>query len=182
MAANIEFKAHLHSPELQRQHAVELAGEPAVLLQKDTFFNVSKGRLKLREFPNATAELIHYFRANDAEVRKSDYVLTPIADAESLAIALDRAVGIRGVVSKRRELWIVEQTRIHFDNVEGLGEFVELEFVLKEGQVEQDGYDFVSQLMRRLDIRPTDVIECAYIDMLESKGNHDIDCTTPQTH
>ena len=170
--ANIEVKAWLKSPGQQSQLAREIAGsEPTILHQRDTFFHASQGRLKLREIdpdtPQATAQLIHYERDDDPTLRVSDYVISPVAEAPTMIAALDRAMGVRGVVEKKRLLWIVDQTRIHFDSVIGLGNFVELEFVLRDGQSHAEGHEFAAELMSQLDIDSKDVIECAYIDLLE---------------
>ena len=102
-------------------------------------------------------------------MRKSDYIISPVLDPGSMCSALDRSNGIRGLIAKTRTLWIVEQTRIHFDAVENLGKFVELEFVLQPEQKESEGHAFVANLMGRLNIRDLDVIDCAYIDILEQQ-------------
>ena len=171
MAANIEVKARLHDADHQFQLAAQVAGKPPEqLLQRDTFFNSPNGRLKLREIEGQTSQLIQYFRDDDPELRKSDYVITPVADVESMCSALERSMGIRGVVEKTRSLWIVGQTRIHFDEVKDLGQFVELEFVMQEGQPASEGHEFASDLMGRLEIRESDVIKCAYIDLIEQNN------------
>jgi predicted adenylyl cyclase CyaB len=172
MAANIEVKANLQHPARQFQLAESIAGiSPQRLVQRDTFFHSPSGRLKLREIEGETAQLIQYFRDDDPELRKSDYIITPVDEPESMKIALERSMGIRGVVAKVRSLWIVGQTRIHFDTVEDLGDFVELEFVLQANQPESEGHDFAADLMQKLEIRPNDVIQCAYIDLLEQPNS-----------
>jgi adenylate cyclase class IV len=68
-------------------------------------------------------------------------------------------------------LLLIEQTRVHFDRVEGLGEFMELEVVLRDEQSDAEGTDIANQLMDALQIRPQDLLECAYIDLLEEVVN-----------
>lgn len=170
MAANIEVKANLHSPQRQSELAQEIAGvQPEILVQRDTFYHSQNGRLKLREIQGQTAQLIHYDRSNDPQVRKSDYVITPVVDVPSMNLVLQRTLGVRGVVAKTRTLWIVGQTRIHFDSVADLGAFAELEFVLNEGQSEDEAHTFVGKLLDQLEIRPDDLIDLAYIDLLEKQ-------------
>ena len=94
--------------------------------------------------------LIHYERDDDRTLRVSDYVISPVAEAPTMIAALDRAMGVRGVVEKKRLLWIVDQTRIHFDSVIGLGNFVELEFVLRDGQSHAEGHESEDQKSRIL--------------------------------
>lgn len=172
MAANIEVKARLHDADHQFQLAAQVAGKPPEqLLQRDTFFNSPNGRLKLREIEGQPSQLIQYFRDDDPELRKSDYIITPVADAPSMCSALERSMGVRGVVAKTRSLWIVGQTRIHFDEVKDLGTFIELEFVMRPEQSDSEGHDFASDLMSRLEIRDQDIIECAYIDLIEQNNS-----------
>jgi predicted adenylyl cyclase CyaB len=77
---------------------------------------------------------------------------------------------VRGIVEKRREISIVGQTRIHLDKVKGLGTFVELEVVLKPRQTARQGLTIAQGLMRELRINKSDLLEQAYMDMLEQKG------------
>ena len=79
------------------------------------------------------------------------------------------ALGMRGVVKKTRYLYMVGQTRIHIDEVEGLGYFMELEVVMREGQSDAEGQDIAEDLMRRLGVREDALIEGAYMDLLESR-------------
>ncbi len=105
--------------------------------QVDTYFAVEQGRLKLREIVHtrpagettATAELIRYERPDEAGARVSAYERTELADPTETRAQLAAEHGIRGVVEKDRELWLVDATRIHLDRVVGLGDFVELETV-----------------------------------------------------
>ena len=82
---------------------------------------------------------------------------------------LSMALGVRGVVRKTRYLYKVDQTRIHLDTVIGLGQFVELEVVLGEGQNDDQGRLVAEALMAKLEINPEDLVEGAYMDLLESE-------------
>jgi len=77
-------------------------------------------------------ELIYYERADQEGPKHSEYHLARTHDPENLKTVLSMAFGIRGVVVKSRYLFMVGQTRIHLDDVEGLGQFIELEVVLED--------------------------------------------------
>src|SRR5688572_17434256 len=109
------------------------------IAQDDTFFRVPNGRLKLRSFADGSSELIHYQRSDTLEAKLSDYCRLPVPDASALREALERALGTIGRVRKQRWLLLAGQTRIHLDRVDGLGDFVELEVVLRDNQSESDG-------------------------------------------
>ncbi len=81
---------------------------------------------------------------------------------------LELACGIRGVVRKTRYLYLVGQTRVHLDDVEGLGQFMELEVVLREGQSDAEGQAIAEELMTRLGVERGDLLEGAYMDLLEA--------------
>ena len=100
-----------------------------MLEQRDTYFHAVNGRLKLREIAGATAELIAYDRADLSGPKVSQYRVVPVLDPAALAHALADALGVRAVVTKRRRLVLWENVRIHLDEVEKLGRFVELEAV-----------------------------------------------------
>ncbi|HEV3144373.1 MAG TPA: class IV adenylate cyclase [Gemmataceae bacterium] len=172
MPTNIELKARIRNAPEQRRYVEALAGASSeVFDQVDTFFHVPHGRLKLRESKPGGAELIFYQRANQAAVKKSVYSRIPIDHPEELGHALAEALGIAGVVRKTRRLYLVGQTRIHWDEVEGLGEFLELEVVLHPGQADEDGSRIAGELREQLGIYDEDLIAGAYVDLLCGKKN-----------
>ena len=72
---------------------------------------------------------------------------------------------------KTRYLYLVGQTRIHLDDVEGLGQFMELEVVLEEGQSDADGQRIAEVLMSALGVESEDLIDGAYMDLLEKPSS-----------
>jgi homotetrameric cytidine deaminase len=130
---NVELKARDADPEATLRRALELgASDEGVLRQRDTYFGRARGRLKLREQEGGRdriAQLIAYQRPDDAQARTSAYRIAEVADPDALREALDSALGTRVVVDKRRHLLLYENVRIHLDEVDGLGSFVELEGV-----------------------------------------------------
>jgi predicted adenylyl cyclase CyaB len=166
MPRNIEVKASITSVEALLPTAQALVGKPAELIeQDDTFFSVPHGRLKLRQFPNGSAELIHYTRADSVQAKASDYVRVPVPDPAALREALARGLGILGRVQKQRWLLLHGQTRIHIDRVLGLGDFMELEVVLKDGQTDAQGLQVAEQLMHELGLADARRIAGAYMDL-----------------
>jgi predicted adenylyl cyclase CyaB len=91
------------------------------------------------------------------------------SEPSAIKAALTAALGVRGVIRKRRTLYLVGQTRVHLDEVEGLGEFMELEVVLRPEQSNAEGQDIAQDLMTRLGVRKEDLVEGAYMDILEGK-------------
>ena len=170
MASNIEIKARVDDIQALKTRAASLSDQPLeVIPQEDTFFNTEKGRLKLRIKAPGVGELIYYERPDQDGPKRSDYHLAKTSDPENLKIALSMALDVRGVVKKTRYLYMVGQTRIHVDDVEGLGHFMELEVVMREGQTDAEGQAIAEELMRRLGIREDALIEGAYMDLIESK-------------
>jgi len=167
MARNIEVKARIASVEALLPIAQAVAdGPPERLLQDDTFFACAQGRLKLRDFGDGRGELIHYERADTEGPKLSDYVRAPTSDPAALREALTRACGQIGRVRKTRWLLLSGQTRIHLDRVEGLGDFLELEVVLSDGQSEADGQRIAETLKARLGVEPAQCLAGAYLDLL----------------
>lgn len=170
MSRNIEIKARARDFAAQARVAADLADRPpSVMDQVDTFFHVANGRLKLREFGDGPGELIQYRRADAPGPKPSDYVRSPAPDPVSLKAALSNALGVRAVVKKKRTVYLSGQTRIHFDEVDGLGRFIELEVVLGAGQAPREGIPVADKLMAALEIQRCDLIEGAYVDMLTAK-------------
>jgi adenylate cyclase class IV len=167
MPRNIEIKARIGSVEAVLPRAQEVAGGgPELIAQDDTFFTVPHGRLKLREFADGSAELIHYHRPDHGDARASDYVRVPVPDAAALREALARACGLAGRVRKQRWLLLTGATRIHLDRVEGLGDFMELEVVLADDQTDADGTAVAEALMQALGLAGAERVGGAYVDAL----------------
>lgn len=167
MPTNIEIKARLADVPMTRALAEAISDTPPeTLRQRDTFFRCSHGRLKLRETQQGHAELIFYTRPDGAAARQSDYDIIPVADPELLRAMLSRALGVTQVVVKTRVLYLVGQTRVHLDSVDGLGDFLELEVVLRPGQHAAYGKAIATDVMSRLGIRDDDLCSIAYADML----------------
>jgi adenylate cyclase class IV len=91
----------------------------------DTYFEVPRGRLKLREEPDAAAHLIAYERPDLAAQKESRYRLIEVPEPAQLKEALAVVLGIKVVVSKDRRLFVLGDVRIHLDNVANLGDFIE---------------------------------------------------------
>jgi predicted adenylyl cyclase CyaB len=168
MPRNVEIKARVHDFEALRQRASDLADGPVeVVDQLDTFYITPRGRLKLRVFEPDRCELIQYTRADDSTAKTSTYDIVRSDDPASFSRILESALPIRGVVTKRRHLYLIGPTRLHLDEVEGLGTFMELEVVLSEGQTTEHGATIAEDLMMKLGIQTEDLISGAYIDLLE---------------
>jgi homotetrameric cytidine deaminase len=165
---NVELKARDPDPEATLARSLALgAVEAGVLVQRDTYFAGRDGRLKLRvEQGDERAELIAYRRPDSAEASQSSYVLAPVEEPDALAEALDAALGTTVVVAKRRRLLLWEGVRIHLDEVEGLGSFVEFEAVLPDAGDVEAARAKVAQLRESLGIVDDQLVSVGYSDLL----------------
>ncbi len=171
MARNIEIKARIESTEALSAVAARLATEgPFEIYQDDTFFACEAGRLKLRAFSKTSGELIFYRRANQHGPKESFYVRSPTSEPESLREALTLACGQTGRVQKHRTVFLVGRTRVHIDQVPGLGHFLELEVVLSESESAEIGVLEANELMGRLGVQQHQLLEEAYVDLLAQRG------------
>lgn len=167
MGRNVEIKARVRNLASLRSRVESMADGPAeVFEQEDTFFHCPRGRLKLRTFSDGCGELISYLREDTAAPRESRFVRSPIDDPGSLAEALTDTLGVLGVVRKRRTLYRIGQTRVHLDEVDRLGTFIELEVVLGADQSAEQGGAIARSLMTDLGISCNDLIPHAYLDLL----------------
>jgi predicted adenylyl cyclase CyaB len=164
---NIEFKAK----------ATDLSGLENILLQLnpvfigedhqiDTYFNVPVGRMKLRE-GNIENALIHYVRENTAGSKSSHIILYQHQPDENLKKILTAAVGVKTVVDKRRKIYFIDNVKFHFDTVDGLGNFVEVEAIDKDGSIGkeklQQQCDHYANIFKLL---PSQFVAVSYSDLL----------------
>jgi predicted adenylyl cyclase CyaB len=169
MPSNIEVKARVRDFAEIKSRAEGLSDTPVeVIPQEDTFFNTAQGRLKLRVFSDEKGQLIYYTRPDREGPKRSDYHISYTSDPANLKRVLELAYGVRGVVKKTRYLYLVGQTRIHLDDVEGLGQFMELEVVMQDRQTDAEGQVIAERLLADLGVEKGDLLEGAYMDLLES--------------
>jgi predicted adenylyl cyclase CyaB len=167
LPSNIEIKARVRNFEEIQSRAEKLSDTPVeVIPQVDTFFVTPQGRLKLRVVGDH-GQLIYYTRPDREGPKRSDYHIARTADPQNLKRVLELAYGVRGVVRKTRYLYLAGQTRIHLDDVEGLGQFMELEVVLEGEQGDAKGQKIAEELMSALGVEAGDLIDGAYMDLLE---------------
>ncbi|HWF35241.1 MAG TPA: cytidine deaminase [Solirubrobacteraceae bacterium] len=165
---NVELKARDSDPDGTAARCRALGAEDrGELVQRDTYFAARHGRLKLRQQEEAGGELIAYRRPDAVEPGESTYVRAAASEPEALREALTAALGSVVVVSKRRRLFMWENVRIHLDDVDGLGTFLELEAV-----VAPDGSDLdaarakVARLRSELGISEDALVAAGYSDLL----------------
>ena len=167
MPSNIEIKAVLSNRSRTEGLAARLSAVgPELITQEDYFFWCPSARLKLRILEPNRGELIRYERSDVTEARCSCYLIARTQDPEILVEILTATLGQTGIVKKRRTLYLIGQTRVHLDEVEDLGDFLELEVVLRPEQGDAEGKEIAEALLAELCIDKKDLIGEAYIDLL----------------
>lgn len=168
--ANVEIKARCADPAAARRVAEKVATRyVGVDRQTDTYFKTARGRLKLRESSLSGGQLIPYLRPDQPGPKRSDYQVVPVPDPEGLVARLSQILGVHRVVKKRREIFLVDDVRIHLDEVEGLGHFLELEAVFDgSAESERAQHRRVQELMESLGIATADLVDISYEGMLEA--------------
>jgi len=170
VAKNIEIKAEVDSFAALLPAVAALAEQgPFELDQDDTFFVCSTGRLKLRAFSPVQGELIYYRRPDQKGPRESFYLVAATAAPDLMREMLTQAYGQCGRVRKHRTLFLIGQTRIHLDRVDGLGNFLELEVVIGDSVSSQEGAVIAQAIMAKLGIDSSRLVDVAYVDLLSDR-------------
>lgn len=134
--------------------------------QVDTYFHVSSGRLKLRqgEIENS---LIYYNRPDTSGPKISDVTLCPVSEGKILRELLEKSLGVLAVVDKKREIFFLGNVKFHLDNVKGLGLFVEIEAIDREGTIGRERLlEQCKYFIQRMQISEEDMLSSSYSDML----------------
>ena len=168
---NIEFKASANKlaalETLLQQHNPVFIGEDH---QIDTYFNVSLGRLKLRE-GNIENALIHYEREDTAGAKSSHVLLYQHQPDKTLKEILIKTLGIKAVVDKKRKIYFINNVKFHFDNVEGLGTFIEVEAIDKDGNIGKEKLQAqCDEYAALFGIEAKDYCSVSYSDMILQKA------------
>jgi predicted adenylyl cyclase CyaB len=171
LSRNIEIKARIASAETLMPQIRALADRgPFELRQDDTYFVCNAGKLKLRMFSPEHGELIYYRRANQRTPKESFYLRAPTSAPEQLRESLTLAYGQIGRVQKHRTLFLVGRTRVHVDRIHALGHFLELEVVLEEGESSEVGVREANELLLRLGVQQSQLIEEGYLELVAQGG------------
>jgi cytidine deaminase len=168
---NIELKARDPDPARTLDRALAIGAEDiGEIRQRDTYFAGARDRLKLREQetdgPPLFDELIEYSRADSTEARTSTYRRVPVADAAPLREALDSAYGADVTVTKRRRVLLWEGVRIHLDEVDGLGSYLEIEALADSESDLTEEREKVERLRHELGIEEADLVAASYADLV----------------
>ncbi len=167
---NVEIKAKCTDHSFIRNYLLSNAAEvKGTDYQRDIYFSVPNGRLKLRQ-GNIENALIYYDR-EDKEGPKSSWVnLYPVSDSNLLESILERALGVKNVVEKQREIYFIDNVKFHLDVVSGLGKYVEIE------AIDSDGNPGLEKLQRQCEyylnsfaIKKKDLVKNSYSDMIPGK-------------
>ncbi|HKM99507.1 MAG TPA: class IV adenylate cyclase [Candidatus Binataceae bacterium] len=162
---NLEAKFRLRDVDDARARALAIGySDRALLHQRDTFFRVPKGKLKLREEPSG-AWLIHYGREVRDSLQLSQYEIVPIADAAATRAMMSATLGVIAEVRKERTLLMRANVRLHLDRVEGLGLFGEIEAVIADGEDPERSRAAVDELLAVLGIARGDLIDVSYFEL-----------------
>lgn len=165
---NIELKARLSNLQdtKRKVEALENIRFEADDRQTDTFYNIPRGRLKLRESTFYGNILIPYLRVDNSAAKQSDYTLIEVKYPEALKRLFIEMFGIKIIVKKRRLIYLYENVRIHLDRVEHLGDFLEFEAVLDGKNNAENGRRKIAFLRAQLNINDEDLVSTAYADLI----------------
>ncbi|OGU85686.1 MAG: hypothetical protein A2279_06790, partial [Stygiobacter sp. RIFOXYA12_FULL_38_9] len=112
---------------------------------KDVYYKTKSGLLKLR-IEGKSFTLIKYLRDEKGK-RWSNYELLDLR-GKNPEKYLESFLNIEAVVEKKRKLYLYDNTRVHLDEVKGLGKFLELETLLVDGKSDATRrFDFVKQML-----------------------------------
>lgn len=166
---NLEAKFRLDDLARAESRAIAIGySRRAILNQRDTFFRVANGKLKLREEDGASV-LIFYRRNDSGPLMLSEYEIAPVANSATTRHILDGALGTLAVVEKVRILLMRDNLRLHLDRVASLGEFGEIEAVIPGGENPERSRAAVDETLAALGIIAADLIDISYFEMLAGR-------------
>jgi predicted adenylyl cyclase CyaB len=163
---NLEAKFRLSNLSEARERALAIGYQfQAVLIQRDTFFRVANGKLKLREQQDGYASLIYYGREVHDSLQLSTYDIVPVSDPQRTRAMFSAALGVIAEVRKERTLLMRSNVRLHLDRVEGLGSFGEIEAVIAEGEDPERSRSDVDELLTTLRVERKELIDVSYFEL-----------------
>jgi adenylate cyclase class 2 len=164
----VELKAEVENLSAIRSVLIQSQSEKVgVFHQVDTYYEVPKGRFKLREVEGKTqANLIYYEREDLAKPKKNSVFILSIPNPKALKLILEKILKVKSVVDKVREIYIHEGVQVHLDTVKGLGHFIEFERVTSQNPEQQEkDMAKLERLRVRLGISPESLKRLSYSDL-----------------
>lgn len=171
MPRNIETKALVEDLAAVRAAAIAIGARPSSIEEQvDRYYELDGARrVKLRTVAGGRAEMIHYRRPERDGVRASDYEVTPVRDGDAGACLVPKTSPLV-VVRKRREVLLLDNVRVHLDEVDGLGTFLELEAVVDGAHDERRCQAQVADILCHLGVGSGDLIRASYSDLLRREA------------
>jgi predicted adenylyl cyclase CyaB len=164
---NYEFKARVE--DLEKYENKLLSLNPVYIgldHQIDTYFHVQKGRLKLRE-GNIENSLINYDRENIAGSKLSDIILYKHEPNAALKNILVHQLGVKAIVDKKRKIYFIDNVKFHFDVVENLGTFIEVEAIDEKDEMSMEALKEQCQFyLHFFELSHTQLIDQSYSDLM----------------
>ena len=140
--------------------------------QIDTYFNTNNGRLKLRE-GNIENKLIYYKRENKKGPKNTEIILFNSSPDSTLKQLLTESNGILTKVDKKREIYFIENVKFQLDNVKGLGTYIEIEAIDKEGNIGQEKLlEQCKHFMELFNLSESDLVSVSYSDLILEKDKN----------
>lgn len=174
---NIEIKARCENLVKARAIAEKCKTQYlGNLHQIDTYFHTPQGRLKLREITSDSepprAVLIPYSKTYEKEPAKSDYQVLEAKDPQAVKALFAKLLGTDFVVEKKREVFLIDNVRVHLDDVKNLGTFLEFEAVFETDTEENRQHESrkVEELMRTFEIMASDLVTQGYVDLMKANS------------
>jgi len=164
---NIEIKARTSNPDKVRRLLLENNADFLGLDQQtDTYFNVPAGRLKLRQ-GNIENALIYYTRTNQAGPKQSNCELWPAPDSDGLRQILEKSLGILVTVTKKREIYFIDNIKFHIDTIKELGNFIEIEASNKTADIPKEQLqEQCRHFIEIFGIEDSEMVDVSYSDMI----------------
>jgi adenylate cyclase, class 2 len=164
LPSNLEMKARWENPDIAVEKAISIgASYSKTMKQTDTYYKINSCKLKLREISGEKSELIYYDRQGE-EKWQSDYLIADINDSRNLKKILEMLFDVLVIVKKKRILYLIDNARIHIDQVEGLGSFIEFEVII--GESEESAAKLLNKLKDHFLIPEDALFKKSYSDLL----------------
>jgi predicted adenylyl cyclase CyaB len=163
MPTNLELKIRVTSHQSLKKILEQIGAEnKGMLKQKDVYYSIPNGLLKLR-IENRNESLIFYNRNENNKNWWSDFEVLQFANAKGEKF-FNNLFDVEVIVKKKRELFYYDDTRIHLDKVNNLGKFLELETLVINGKV--DAKKRFEKIISLLKLDESKQIRKSYRDLL----------------